>query len=408
MRGAFSARRSTPSASACSSRTRSRRWTASPSNSVPTSSTSRAGAASRRLGAKLDGIPAPPSARGQRHAARHLRLQHHRPEWPTVKAHLTGSSTSRARDIAARCMHDGPQALPELRHRLRRQRAFLRPVRTARRHRPAAPGDLLRELLQRFVDVERGPLTFARALLTRPGAVAREYVEAGGGATTARSRPSASSSASPRRRSISGFQLLAQDGLPAERANLIQPPLQPAPARATAAAPAMCAIRVPLSAPHLGRARGCAAYAERPRGVHLSRNSRDGCVCWLLVPLPLAGRRRSSTPGRAGVPPRSASSPRLGHRRDRTAPSASRAARYLCRRRRVAGTRYPDLRNHLGNHGGQDQSVHHRRPGIERLGAISPLPDGAQAVCTRRATRWTRTRRARRCGCCPPSAVRGG
>jgi hypothetical protein len=37
--------------------------------------------------------------------------------------------------------------------------------------------DLARDLLQRFVDVERGPLAFARALLVRPGRVAREYVD---------------------------------------------------------------------------------------------------------------------------------------------------------------------------------------------------------------------------------------
>lgn len=37
--------------------------------------------------------------------------------------------------------------------------------------------DMARDLLQRFVNVERGPVTFARALLTRPGGIAREYVE---------------------------------------------------------------------------------------------------------------------------------------------------------------------------------------------------------------------------------------
>lgn len=37
--------------------------------------------------------------------------------------------------------------------------------------------DMARDLMQRFVNVERGPLTFARALLTRPGGIAREYVQ---------------------------------------------------------------------------------------------------------------------------------------------------------------------------------------------------------------------------------------
>lgn len=37
--------------------------------------------------------------------------------------------------------------------------------------------DMARDLMQRFVNVERGPLTFARALLVRPGGIAREYVE---------------------------------------------------------------------------------------------------------------------------------------------------------------------------------------------------------------------------------------
>jgi hypothetical protein len=37
--------------------------------------------------------------------------------------------------------------------------------------------DIVRDLMQRFVNVERGPLAFARALLVRPGKVAREYVD---------------------------------------------------------------------------------------------------------------------------------------------------------------------------------------------------------------------------------------
>ena len=37
--------------------------------------------------------------------------------------------------------------------------------------------DMTRDLLHAFVNVERGPLVFAWALLTRPGVVAREYIE---------------------------------------------------------------------------------------------------------------------------------------------------------------------------------------------------------------------------------------
>ena len=37
--------------------------------------------------------------------------------------------------------------------------------------------DVVRDLMHTFVNVERGPVAFAWALLTRPGAVAREYVQ---------------------------------------------------------------------------------------------------------------------------------------------------------------------------------------------------------------------------------------
>jgi len=37
--------------------------------------------------------------------------------------------------------------------------------------------DMTRDLMHAFVNVERGPLMFAWALLTRPGRIAREYVE---------------------------------------------------------------------------------------------------------------------------------------------------------------------------------------------------------------------------------------
>ena len=37
--------------------------------------------------------------------------------------------------------------------------------------------DMTRDLMHAFVNVERGPLMFAWALLTRPGRIAREYIE---------------------------------------------------------------------------------------------------------------------------------------------------------------------------------------------------------------------------------------
>jgi len=37
--------------------------------------------------------------------------------------------------------------------------------------------DMARDLMHAFVNVERGPLMFAWALLTRPGRIAHEYVE---------------------------------------------------------------------------------------------------------------------------------------------------------------------------------------------------------------------------------------
>lgn len=84
-------------------------------------------------------------------------------------------------------------------------------------------GDMLRELLQRFADIERGPLVFARALLTRPGAVAREYVE---GRRRRHYGPFATLAVvvgvTALALNLSGFQLLAQDGLPAAPADLMQ------------------------------------------------------------------------------------------------------------------------------------------------------------------------------------------
>ena len=39
---------------------------------------------------------------------------------------------------------------------------------------------------------------------------------------------------------------------------------------------------------------------------------------------------------------------------------------------------------------------------MERVGAVTLSPDGAQAVCAVTATRWRTTRGAPACGCCPP------
>ena len=38
-------------------------------------------------------------------------------------------------------------------------------------------GDVLRDLMHSFVNIERSPLAFAWALISRPGAMAREYVQ---------------------------------------------------------------------------------------------------------------------------------------------------------------------------------------------------------------------------------------
>ena len=84
-------------------------------------------------------------------------------------------------------------------------------------------GDMLRELLARFADVERGPMMFARALLTRPGTVAREYVL---GRRRRHYGPFATLAVvvgvTALALNLSGFQLLAQDGLPAGPTDLMQ------------------------------------------------------------------------------------------------------------------------------------------------------------------------------------------
>ena len=83
--------------------------------------------------------------------------------------------------------------------------------------------DVTRELMHSFVNVERGPLTFAWALLTRPGAVAREYVE---GKRRRHYGPFATLAVmvgvTALVVNLSGFQVLAQDGLPAGPQDLLQ------------------------------------------------------------------------------------------------------------------------------------------------------------------------------------------
>ncbi len=83
--------------------------------------------------------------------------------------------------------------------------------------------DVARDLLQKFVDVERGPLTFAWALLTRPGRVAREYVE---GKRRRHYGPFATLvvlvGLTALAINASGFQVLSQDGLPPAPTDFLQ------------------------------------------------------------------------------------------------------------------------------------------------------------------------------------------
>jgi hypothetical protein len=76
-------------------------------------------------------------------------------------------------------------------------------------------GDVGRDLMHSFVNVERGPLTFAWALLIRPGAVAREYVE---GKRRRHYGPFATLAVlvglTALLVNLSGFQVLRHDGLP--------------------------------------------------------------------------------------------------------------------------------------------------------------------------------------------------
>jgi hypothetical protein len=83
--------------------------------------------------------------------------------------------------------------------------------------------DIARDLMQRFVDVERGPLAFAWALLTRPGGVAREYIE---GHRRRHYGPFATLAVVVGVTALvidaSGYAVLSQDGLPPGPTDLLQ------------------------------------------------------------------------------------------------------------------------------------------------------------------------------------------
>lgn len=130
--------------------------------------------------------------------------------------------------------------------------------------------DMARELLQRFVNVERGPLTFARALLLRPGVVAREYVE---GRRRRHYGPFATlvvlAGVQALVLSLSGFQALSQEisGAPADLMHrhfnllqLVQLPLLGA----------ICALVFRRARLTLPEHMVLAAYALSVRGVALS------------------------------------------------------------------------------------------------------------------------------------------
>jgi hypothetical protein len=83
--------------------------------------------------------------------------------------------------------------------------------------------DVTRDLMQKFVNIERGPLAFASALLTRPGSVAREYVE---GKRRRHYGPFATLAVivgvTALTVNLSGFQILSQDGLPSAPTDMLQ------------------------------------------------------------------------------------------------------------------------------------------------------------------------------------------
>jgi hypothetical protein len=83
--------------------------------------------------------------------------------------------------------------------------------------------DVARDLMHSFVNVERGPLAFARALLIEPGTVAREFVE---GKRRRHYGPFATLVVLVGLTSlvinVSGFQALAHDGLSSGPMGLLQ------------------------------------------------------------------------------------------------------------------------------------------------------------------------------------------
>jgi hypothetical protein len=83
-------------------------------------------------------------------------------------------------------------------------------------------GDVVRDLMHSFVNVERGPVVFAWALVTRPGSVAREYVE---GKRRRHYGPFATLAVvvgvTALAINLTGFQVLAHDWLPSGPADLL-------------------------------------------------------------------------------------------------------------------------------------------------------------------------------------------
>ncbi len=83
--------------------------------------------------------------------------------------------------------------------------------------------DIWQDLTHSFVNIERGPLAFARALLTRPGGIAREHVE---GKRRRHYGPFATLAVIVGFMELAisgtGFQILSQDGLPPAPTDLLQ------------------------------------------------------------------------------------------------------------------------------------------------------------------------------------------
>jgi hypothetical protein len=83
--------------------------------------------------------------------------------------------------------------------------------------------DIWRDLMHAYVNIERGPIAFARALVTRPGGVARDYVH---GKRRRYYGPFATLAvlvgATTVAINLLGYQVLAHDGLDPGPANLLQ------------------------------------------------------------------------------------------------------------------------------------------------------------------------------------------